>query len=703
MKCIRLNDGPTCQRCAATGAECVVNPTAAQIAKEKDRRAQQTCSARCIELTEEVSTLRQQLSTLASTVSALVERQSHAGDGFNRRTPCSQSSSSTYGHSDVPQDERIRQPNFVGPTRAAFGVHVAETSLARMGIVTGHGRSASPSPIPSTKDATPSNSVLPCPSYTPVDPGVDVLLGFPEAEIVRLLKIYEEEVLSVFPILDIEHLVTNLPHLLNMARKEGSVAFVVSSKLREKDVHILRLAVATAMTHETHGEHPVRDALISVVENDLGRITSATDVDLNDLQIMGMLSIFFCHTEEELFAWRAIGRAVRHALEMGLNHKRSLFESFRDLESRKMATQIFWVVYQLDRRWSFGTSLSFALHDKDIDPDLPEPGPEFPYSKCMIAYGRLCSKVWEALPSYGSTSQRIPRETEEYLDVIVKNWQSSIPDELRHIYTNTEFATRMSAQPRILHRLRTLLHLRGNYMKLLIHRHHVLDHENKRPETKMVQLVVDVAKDSIQVLVDFNRTSDIYKRQPSIYHHYLVSALGVLLLAVCHAPTEFTETCRLSFVAAVELLENLSRHGTASRKLWKSINGVLPFVRSLNLPKDQHSERFRLNASYGVNAAPGALHDGHILHHQTMGSTDVLAETAHDVWSANAPPLEPWTNSEPDIFHVSNDLMNLYDAFGTHAAGGEPLQYDGTANNFEGLTDMSWDLAEISRHFEGLI
>jgi hypothetical protein len=27
----------------------------------------------------------------------------------------------------------------------------------------------------------------------------------------------------------------------------------------------------------------------------------------------------------------------------------------------------------LDRRWSFGTSLSFALVDRDIDPELPEP------------------------------------------------------------------------------------------------------------------------------------------------------------------------------------------------------------------------------------------------------------------------------------------------------------------------------------------
>ena len=33
----------------------------------------------------------------------------------------------------------------------------------------------------------------------------------------------------------------------------------------------------------------------------------------------------------------------------------------------------FWCIYALDRRWSFGTSLSFALQEDDIDPELPEP------------------------------------------------------------------------------------------------------------------------------------------------------------------------------------------------------------------------------------------------------------------------------------------------------------------------------------------
>lgn len=59
---------------------------------------------------------------------------------------------------------------------------------------------------------------------------------------------------------------------------------------------------------------------------------------------------------------------------MGLHRKQSLLDNFKDAEERKLAVQVFWVVYELDRRWSFGTSLSFALNDRDIDTQLPEPG-----------------------------------------------------------------------------------------------------------------------------------------------------------------------------------------------------------------------------------------------------------------------------------------------------------------------------------------
>jgi hypothetical protein len=79
------------------------------------------------------------------------------------------------------------------------------------------------------------------------------------------------------------------------------------------------------------------------------------------------------HSDDEALAWRTIGLVARMALEMGLHRRDSLFRKFPEEQQRLGAINLFWCIYVLDRRWSFGTGLPFALHDSDIDPDLPEP------------------------------------------------------------------------------------------------------------------------------------------------------------------------------------------------------------------------------------------------------------------------------------------------------------------------------------------
>lgn len=60
-------------------------------------------------------------------------------------------------------------------------------------------------------------------------------------------------------------------------------------------------------------------------------------------------------------------------IEIGLHKKDSLLKSFTNEAEYQQAVRIFWTVYALDRRWSFGTGMPFALQDSDIDPALPEP------------------------------------------------------------------------------------------------------------------------------------------------------------------------------------------------------------------------------------------------------------------------------------------------------------------------------------------
>lgn len=77
--------------------------------------------------------------------------------------------------------------------------------------------------------------------------------------------------------------------------------------------------------------------------------------------------------DEEVYAYRILGFASRQCLEIGLHRRHTLLEAFPDPEERSWAIKLFWSIYVLDRRWSFGTGMPFALQDADIDPLLPEP------------------------------------------------------------------------------------------------------------------------------------------------------------------------------------------------------------------------------------------------------------------------------------------------------------------------------------------
>lgn len=715
VKCIRIDEDPICQRCSSTGGQCVIAPSAAQAAKEVDKKTQAikrdryvscpalshqmlahpACSTPESSLRVDIASLRQQVHELTSVVSTLVEKHTVLANSLEQRFSDPQTSSPSYTDSNTHRDGKPKQPQFVGPTRSAFSFNIAERSMANMGIQTDQHRSTDGRSMSSSPERTPeppTRRSLPCVQPRPLS---DALLSFSIEEVVKLVTVYQQEVATAQPILNTEELITNVPHILDMARYPATVR-ANSSKLSLKDINILRLAIATALTHESHGKNSVSDQLVEAVEEDAGRISSSTEVELKDLQLMGMLSVYFCHTGEELFAWRAIGRAARQALEMGLHRKQSLVSNFKDDVERNHAVQIFWVVYQLDRRWSFGTSLSFALNDKDIDPELPEPGREFPYLKCMITYGRLCSKVWEALPPYGSPSQYLPKEMEDYLEFTTQNWLQSIPEDLQFKHPRTE----PMEQPSILQRLRTLLYLRGNYMRLLIHRHHVVSRENVMADYKTAQAVVDIAKDNIEVLVHFNETSDIYIRQPSVYHYYLLSALAILLLAVCHAPNEFSETSREPFTAAVELVRGFSTHGTTSRRLWKSIRGLLPALRSLSLRGEGNAQRGQTPAN---DKNLSLSHDGNFVHQQQPDQSDIATNAVDDAWAINAPAFEAGLANMPDMFEMGSDLLNLYDVFGSGTTVWQPFSSDVSGDNFAVQGLSAWEPDEVSRQFQGLI
>lgn len=286
--------------------------------------------------------------------------------------------------------------------------------------------------------------------------------------------------------------------------------------------------------------------------------------------------------DEETLAWRTIGIVERMCLEKGLHRRETLNQQAMTAVERDRMLRLFWSIYILDMRWSFGTGMPFALEDTDIDPWLPEPEEKTPYLRVMIRYSRIAAKVWKFITAFNNTNE-IKKDEMNYLDWQVLCWAQAIPDSLCLDYPNTPESGAATEGPRSLRRLRALLYLRANQLRMLIHRPvlHTAGHIVRYPAES--ETVVDLAKDTIRFITKLNETSDIYQLQQVAINWFLVSALAVLFLAVSQAPTQFSSSCKEEFYWALELVKGFSTRSYISRRLWKSIRSLRKLGPQLGL------------------------------------------------------------------------------------------------------------------------
>lgn len=225
------------------------------------------------------------------TVAALAERRDNQPTAIVEYTPAShQIASPAYTSTTSQRTGPPREPQFAGPTRAAFSLNIVESSLNRMGIPSDkQGPTDNTSSI-SSRETTPEPTTALV--QTLLQSGVEGLQGITDDDINRLLGIYQEEVACVHPIIETKDLIANAPVIMNLVRNPRQPNGL--EKIGKKDIHILRLAIATAITHEIHGKNILSDRLLFEVEQDVGRISSETEVELKDIQIMGMLVRPFC-------------------------------------------------------------------------------------------------------------------------------------------------------------------------------------------------------------------------------------------------------------------------------------------------------------------------------------------------------------------------------------------------------------------------
>ncbi|KAJ6024430.1 hypothetical protein N7540_005227 [Penicillium herquei] len=600
-------------------------------------------------MTAQITTLQDQVNNLFSNINELrSQKPAFESPPFDHLSRDGSQSVFTPMPSGIPR-ARSRHPRFHGPTSSAFNFDVAKTSLQSMGITPAE--DGIPDDL-TTAHVTPAGSPPAHlgPLVPTIHPTKDPIWSIRREEALRLCKVYEEEIGIMYPLVDITT-VTNQANLLytfmEAATRTGFAqrGLPGADSLLDDNSILLKLILATTLVVEGGGESDIGQRLYHsikpVIESKLWG-----PHDIRNIQLFAIVATYHFHTDDDAMAYRLIGLAARMCMEMGLHRRDALLKSFPSEDQWNEITRIFWTVYSLDRRWSLGTGLPFVIQDEDIDPNLPEPDSSLPYLRCMISYNRISSKIWySGLGSEGTTDIR--RDEIGYLDYQILQWYKQVPDELK--FYPVESPKNGEAASRGMRRLRVLLYLRMNQLRILIYRPVLHSAASILEDRGHAQTVVDIAKDTVRVLTRLNQMSDIYRTQQITFNYFLVAALAVLFLAVCHAPSDFNRQVRDEFYMALDLINGFSTKSYVSKRLWKTIKGLRKIGEKLGvLARPFGTDSTDPHSTAAVAMAGLAGH-----------SIDDLAVYG----SMNG--VDDLGNSPLNGLQMSNELTHLFEAVGS--------------------------------------
>ncbi|KAH8597525.1 fungal-specific transcription factor domain-containing protein [Bisporella sp. PMI_857] len=691
---IKCGGEATCQNCQHFGTQCIYD--------RKDMSdLNQATLGKIAAMDQEMIALKAQVNRLSADMLILQQQQNPSQ--LSQMSVSPSKAKQSHGHIESQRSSEPTRPKFVGPTSAAFGFGVANSTLQRIGV-----------PIAELVNSPTLNSAVASRQGSPdevpnaAENHVDPLCAMNLTDIYRLINVYKEEINPIYPFMPIHDIIQKAPHTYENYLAFSSLSSSSSRRMsddNEKEVRILKTIMASALVVEGQGESRIGQKLAESAENSHGRSVREVEVDIKELQILTLMSIYYFHCDDEVLAWRTIGFAARVAIELGLHRKDSLYQNFPDKESREWALRLFWCIYVLDRRWSLGTGMPFALHDSDMDPELPMVEASTPYLGCLVAYGKICSKVWGAVAGFGKATKGLDKDGIGYLDFQIQQWQESIPAELRLVHPTPIVASQN--QPDTLHMIRSLLYVRGNHLRILIHRRSVLSAKQICDDLEGARLVTSIAKDTISIIVHLKETSNVYQGRPNVFNYFLVSALAALFLAVCHAPAEFSRSCRDEFYSALDLVKGFSSKSFHSKRLWKTVRGLKLVAPKLGLVS-REQEAILNNAKFpsqqnnnAPSTIPSFLKSSVPDPQQNFSPLQEIAmlPTHHESEST------PAQNSiVPDLYQISNDLTNFYEAFGRFEGGVGAIETDREASQF--LYDPTFSLEngdEFSRIFEDLL
>ncbi len=242
---------------------------------------------RCTAIEAELRTLKEQVRQLQSSLADITDRQSKTSGATSTdiQTNISQESDGQNNRSqtrsqDIAAPTRIQ---YLGPTSSEFSFGVAKSALHRLGIQSEESDVRPDSAIPSRRASPgPSNKTSNI---------SDPLLSLGLIEVRRSLGVYKDELHSIYPFMNIEEIITDAKNIYQRAEISYNRSSMnheppaINTGIRNIDVMILKMMIATALVVEGAGQSNIAQDLLYSVEEGISRSLKGITCDLKQLQL----------------------------------------------------------------------------------------------------------------------------------------------------------------------------------------------------------------------------------------------------------------------------------------------------------------------------------------------------------------------------------------------------------------------------------
>ncbi|KAH7010211.1 fungal-specific transcription factor [Ilyonectria destructans] len=408
-----------------------------------------------------------------------------------------------------------------------------------------------------------------------------LLAAFEAKYWIKLLLIYEEEIGLQYPFLDIEKLKQDI-RAIHIARSSvGAHSTVPKARKEERleDVALVIHAIVSTLADPAAIEI-ANPAIDGIFTGAIGR-TQLNGVDRDELCVLILCSMYYFLSDREVTAWRGIGIVMRLLQELSCQSSDDLRVKSLSEQLQSVGEKLYWSAYTLDRRWGFGTGLPFAIQDCDINhhPSFADDSLSSAYLKSMVAYGSVASEVRKCILDASLSLPATSASVRDLLNFRVVRWQKNLPARLQFGGVDDKFDS--TRESRGEYKLRLMLYLRANQMRTVIHRKSTVQSEPGSFDPSSINDMVEIAQDTIRILVGLARTTDIYHAQHRTFNHFLETALSSLLLIMCCSGSEQSVLCLQDVVAAMELVRQLSAQSPISRRLGDKLQGIQDVVDNI--------------------------------------------------------------------------------------------------------------------------